>query len=108
MDAPTVEASEIHEEDWSEDTSAEAVRAREEAQLTGAVSKLVMADDQELPMAERLHIFFQYLQDRAQQQPFPATDVLNKAERLDCKEKGIMVLADVLLNSEDILARIKK
>ena len=83
------------------------VRAREEAQLSGAVSKLVMAEDAERPMPERLDLLFVYVQERVAQVPFPASEVLGKAERLDCKEKGIMVLADVLLDGDDILARLK-
>lgn len=37
------------------------MRAREEAQLSGAVSKLVMAEDQELPMSERLDLLYTYV-----------------------------------------------
>eukprot|EP00730_Choanoeca_flexa_P018661 TRINITY_DN9086_c0_g1_i2.p1 TRINITY_DN9086_c0_g1~~TRINITY_DN9086_c0_g1_i2.p1 ORF type:complete len:432 (+),score=152.60 TRINITY_DN9086_c0_g1_i2:233-1528(+) len=107
VEAPEAVESEIIDDEWSEDTSAEAVRKREEAQLSGAVSKLVMAEDQDLPMSDRLDLLFKYVNERVNKVPFPASEVLGKAERLDCKEKGVMVLADVLLNDEDVVGRLK-
>lgn len=73
-EAPTgdVEAPEIDEErdaefeEWSADTSVQAVRARED-NLTGAAAKLVMAEDAELNMNERLELFFKYVKDKLQE-----------------------------------------
>lgn len=48
-----------------------------------------------------------YVKERVNKVPFPASEVLSKAERLDCKEKGVMVLVDVLLDGDDIMARLK-
>lgn len=98
----------VDEDDWSVDTSAAAVRAREEAQLSGAVSKLVLAADSERSMEERLELFHQYVEERRNQEKFPAKDVLAMAERLECKEKGVMVLVELLLDDDEILVNIKR
>jgi len=102
------ETREVDEDDWSVDTSAAAVRAREEAQLSGAVSKLVLAADSERTMEERLELFHQYVEERRSQDKFPAKDVLAMAERLECKEKGVMVLVELLLDDDEILVNIKR
>lgn len=102
------EVREVDEDDWSVDTSAEAVRAREEAQLSGAVSKLVLAADSERTMEERLELFHRYVEERCDQAKFPSKDVLAMAERLECKEKGVMVLVELLLDDDDILVNIKR
>ncbi|EDQ90180.1 uncharacterized protein MONBRDRAFT_32075 [Monosiga brevicollis MX1] len=108
IEAPDVMADDDDDDvDWSVDTSAEAVRAREQAQLSGAVTKLVQAEDQDLPLPERLEIFFKFLKEKASEDKFPAREVLQKAELLDCKEKGIMALTEVLLDREDLVNVLK-
>jgi len=109
VDAP--EVREVDEEDWSEDTSAEAVRAREGQNLTGTVSKLVMANDAEKTIEEKLEIFHTSVLKSRDQKTFPAKDVLALAERLDCKEKGVMVLVELIVEDASVnnfIANLKR
>lgn len=93
--------------DWSVDTSEEAVRARQE-QLGAGVAGLTMTDDLEKSIEERMDIFLKFVERRRDQQPFPEMEVLAEAERLECRDKGVMILAEALLNTEDIVPQLKK
>ncbi|EGD78511.1 EIF5 protein [Salpingoeca rosetta] len=96
------------DEEWTEDTSAEAVRRREESQLTGAVSKLMASADADLPMDERVNLFHAFLKERVDQEPFPTKEVIDKALVLDVLDAAGVVLVEVLLEGSNILALLKK
>jgi len=81
--APDAAAEEL---DWAIDTSEEAVRQRE-AEISGAVNSLILSNDSERPMAERLEIFEAFVNDAKTKAKFPAKEVLGQATRLDCMEK---------------------
>lgn len=96
----------VDEDDWSADTSEEAVKQRMEL-LTGAIVGLATNDDLELASEDRLQKFFDFVQARASQNKFPAKEVVVEAERLDVKDKGVMVLVEILLdveNTDDLIA----
>ena len=59
-----------------------------------------------LPSPIFLPIIHAVLKARAALTPFPIRDVLGEAERLDCKEKGVISLAGLLLDDDNIVARI--
>eukprot|EP00049_Salpingoeca_infusionum_P023586 m.12963 g.12963 ORF g.12963 m.12963 type:complete len:440 (+) comp5884_c0_seq1:309-1628(+) len=106
--APDMSEIQVDEDDWCEDTDADAVRAREEEELSGAVAKMVMSEKQELPMAQRLQELYDYVIEHRDDAEFPEEQINSKAELLDCKEKGTMVLVDALLNQEDVVPPLKK
>lgn len=105
IDAPAMAASGTKDEDWSVDTSEEAVRLRAEA-LGSGVSGLTMTEDLEKSIGERLGIFDAYVSSRVASGKFNAKEVLGEADRLDCKEKGVKVLASHLWNNSELLERI--
>ncbi len=87
------------------DTSEEAVRAR--ATELGGAANLTMTDDLSRPIRERLDIFETFVAARAGLKALPAKEILAEAVRLDCKERGIFVLADRLLGSgNEIVPRL--
>lgn len=97
---------------WSADTSDAAVRAR--AADLGAVATLTATDDLERPAGERLGLFEAFVDARlaagAAGAALPARDIITEAERLDVKERGVLVLADRLWGASpaDVVARIEK
>lgn len=108
IDAPEAKAGGDEDEDWSVDVSEEAVRLRTQELGTG-VTSLTQTDDLELPMEKRLKIFEKYVTARINDTKFPAKEVVGEAERLECKEKGVMVVVEQLLSSApDVLAAAKK
>jgi translation initiation factor 5 len=93
--------------EWSVDTSEEAARKRAEDLGTG-VTSLTMTDDLEKPVAERLQIFETFVEAKMSLDTLPAKAVVSEADRLDCKNKGIMVLVGILFKDGDIVATLKK
>lgn len=104
IDAPKIQEKE-DDGGWSVDTSEEAVRARAEA-LGSGVTGLTMTEDLEKSMTDRLGIFDAFVSARVAAGKFPAKEVLGEADRLDCKEKGVKVLALHLWNNAELLERI--
>lgn len=99
---------EVGEElEWAIDTSEEAVRLRE-SEISGAVNSMILSNDAERPMSERLELFEAFVKDAKTKAKFPAKEVLGQATRLECKEKGVLVLADLLLNEDDIVGAIDR
>ena len=95
------------DDDWAVDTSEAAVRARTAA-LGGGVTHLTHTDDLDKSMSERLAIFADYISERLKLPKLPQKEVIKEAERLDCKEKGTMVLVQGLLLEGDVLATLAK
>lgn len=106
--APDVVGEEEDDDmDWSVDTSEEAARERAAALGTG-VTGLTMTNDLEKSMPERLEIFETYVSAKMKLPKFPAKEVVAEAERLDCKDKGIMVLVGALFKEGDVLQLLAK
>jgi len=95
-------------DDWSADTSEEAVNKRM-AGLGEGVKGLTFNNDLEKSMEERFNIFFNFVKNKinAGVDNLPDKDIVAEAERLDIKDKGVMVLAELLFN-ENILTQIPK
>jgi len=47
--------------DWGEDTSDAAVKARQEAELSGATKNIVISDDLEKSAQERVDMFYSFV-----------------------------------------------
>lgn len=102
--APDAEINPDGEVEWSVDTSEDAVRAR--AAGLGGAANLTHSDDLERSENDRLQLFDQFVSARLGQKTFPAKEVLAEADRLDVKERGVMVLVDRLWTG-DVIARTK-
>jgi translation initiation factor 5 len=93
---PIVDEEEDEDDmEWSVDTSEEAARLRA-AELGTGVTGLTATNDLEKPIEERLEIFEKYVLARMGEDKFPAKEVVAEADRLDCKDKGVMVLVGTL------------
>jgi len=103
-------ANNHHDEvdDWSADTSEEAVQKRM-AGLGEGVKGLTFNNDLEKSVEERFNIFFKFVKNKINEgvDNLPDKEILAEAERLDIKDRGVMVLAELLFN-EDILNQIPK
>jgi len=109
IDAPdAVGDDDGNDDDWSVDVSEEAVRQRTMDLGTG-VTSLTQTDDLERTVEERLVIFQNYVKARLGEAKFPAKDVIGEADRLECKDKGVMVVVELLLSkADDVFVAIKK
>jgi translation initiation factor 5 len=108
IDAPDAVDGDGDDDDWSVDVSEEAVRQRT-ADLGTGVTSLTQTDDLERPIEDRLKIFQKYVEARVGDAKFPAKDVIGEADRLECKEKGVMVVVELLLSkADDVFVAIKK
>lgn len=107
IDAPDAVDDAGDDDDWSVDVSEAAVRERTQALGTG-VTHLTQTDDLERSLDERLEIFSKYCEERVSLAKFPAKEVVGEAERLECKDKGTMVLVGVLITkADDVFASFK-
>lgn len=104
--APVPEDDGDDDVDWGEDVSEEAVRARQAAALSGAAAAMTMTADLDRPVEERLEMFQTFVKARTSLPKFPAKEVLAEADRLECREKAILVLIEVLLDNENPIAAI--
>jgi len=95
-------------DDWGEDTSEEAVKKRMEG-LGEGVKTLTFNNDLDKSIEERFNIFFKFVKNKINEgvDNLPDKDIVVEAERLDIKDRGVMVLAELLFN-EDILTQIPK
>jgi translation initiation factor 5 len=96
------------DEEWSADTSAEAVRERMQELSTNAAGLTVTADTEQ-PLAVRIEAFFAFVKVRKDRGRLlkEATNVLSEAKRLDVVDKGAMVVAEVVFD-KNILSQIKE
>jgi len=98
-------------EDWSVDTSQEAVKARME-NLSDQASALALHDDLEKTSGERVNIFYKFVEDIKQKGGIPAVagavqKIRAEAERLEIMDKAAGILAE-LLYTEKLLTQIKE
>lgn len=97
--------------DWGEDTSDAAVKARQEAELSGATKNIVISDDLEKSAQERVDMFYSFVKQRKVAGEVNGTErekeVVLEAERLEIRDKAPLVLAE-LLYDVNILAQIKQ
>lgn len=95
------------DDDFGDDATEEAARARALAQLSAGIASLTVTDDLERSSSDRLDLFRSFVVANTGDSKF-GSKVVAEAERLDCKEKGIMVLVDTLLNSDtEFVSRAK-
>lgn len=87
------------DDDWSVDTSEDAVAKRLEA-LTDGAKVITLNDDLEKTQQERLDIFYTFVKKRLDSGRLDGSDkeILAEAERLDIKDKGPLVLTELLFN----------
>lgn len=95
-------------DDWGEDTSEEAVKRRME-DLGEGVKTLTFNNDLDKPIEDRFNIFFNFVKNKINEgvDKLPDKDIVQEAERLDIKDRAVMVLAELLFN-ENILTQIPK
>lgn len=103
-DLPT--ASKTNDDDWSTDTSAEAVRERM-SQLGVGVKGLTHNQDLEKTLEERFEIFFKFVKDKVKAGNIVNKEIVAEADRLDIKDRAVLALAETLLD-KDILTQISK
>lgn len=107
-DEVVVKSSSDAVDDWSADTSEEAVQKRM-AGLGEGVKGLTFNNDLDKSIEERFNIFFKFVKNKINEgvDNLPDKDIVAEAERLDIKDRGVMVLAELLFN-ENILSQIPK
>jgi translation initiation factor 5 len=95
--------------DWGDDTSDAAVKKRME-DLTSGVKNLAMDNDLEKPEAERINIFHDFVKAKIAGDSLSSVDkeIHTESERLEITAKAPIVLCELLLNDEKIIAAIKK
>lgn len=99
------------DEDWSVDVSEEAVRARQQADLSEGVKSLALTDDAEKPEKDRMDLFYKFLQIKMNEGSNKLDDkdkeVLGEAERLDVRAKSALILAELLFD-QNIIQQVKQ
>ncbi|XP_069494223.1 eukaryotic translation initiation factor 5 [Ambystoma mexicanum] len=96
------------DEDWGEDTTAEAQRRRME-EISDHAKNLTLSEELEKPIEDRVNILFNFVKKRKDEGVIDSSDkeILAEAERLDVKAMGPLVLTEVLFD-ERIREQIKK
>jgi len=89
------------EDDWLDDTSAEAVKSRMK-DLTDHAASMTMNDDLEKPEKERVDIFYNYVKkivksNNIKQQ---AKSIINEVKRLEVNNKAPLVLIELLCDAD--------
>eukprot|EP00128_Syssomonas_multiformis_P002928 Colp12_sorted_trinity150504_noHs@2599 len=90
---PRVVGKSKEDEDWSVDTSEEAVRARM-AGLTSAAKSMALDDDVERPVNERKELLYKFALNPENK----AKDIVEEAKRLDLTEKAPGILVHAFFN----------
>lgn len=87
------------DDDWAVDTSKDAVAKRME-DLSNGARGITLNDDLEKTQQERLDIFYNYVKRKIEEGKIELADkeVEAEAERLDIKDKGPLVLSELLFN----------
>jgi len=103
-DVPT--ESKAATDDWSTDTSVEAVRERM-SKLGSGVKGLTHNEDLEKSIEERFQLFFEFVKNKINSDSIPSKEIVAEAERLDIKDRAVLVLAELLFN-QNILTQISE
>lgn len=106
IDAPDAIGDDDDDDVFGDDATEEAARERAK-ELGGGVISLTQTDDLEKSMSERLEIFHKFVESRLKEPKFPAKEVISESERLECKDKGVMILVQSLW-CQDTLQAMKK
>lgn len=75
-------------------------------QLTGAMAALAMNEDLDKPIEDRLDMFYNWLGKQKKAGPLNASVVVAEADRLDIKDKAVLLLCRSLFDAE-VLQQIK-
>lgn len=96
------------DDDWSVDTSEEAVQLRM-GNLTSGVKGLALTDDAEKPQEERFKLFYSFVKEKKESKTLEKStkEIVAEAERLDIKDKAVLALSEVLFDS-NMLSQIPK
>lgn len=97
----------VNEHDWCVDTDADAVAKRMESLSTGAKG-LMLNDDLEKTAQERLDLFYEFVKKHKETGTIENLhkELVGEAERLDIKDKAVLVLCELLLG-ENIIQEVK-
>ncbi|XP_022094015.1 eukaryotic translation initiation factor 5-like [Acanthaster planci] len=89
------------DDDWSVDTSEDAVAERMQS-LTSGAKGITLNDDLGKSPKERLDMLYNFVKNKKDQGKLAGADkeILVEADRLDIKEKGPLVLAELLLDAD--------
>lgn len=101
------ENGESDDNDWCDNTDADAVAKRMEVLTTGAKS-LTLNDDLEKSQQERLDLFYEYVKRHQENKTLDNMhkEIVAEAERLEIKEKAPLVLCELLFD-KNIMQQIK-
>lgn len=107
--APDKNGSECDDDDddWAVDTSEEAIAKRME-DLTDGAKGITLNEDLEKTQTERLNIFYNFVKSYKETGKLEGADkeIVIEAERLDVKEKGMLVLSELLFDG-NMMSQIK-
>lgn len=106
-DMETTVTEEAEDDDWAVDVSAEAVKARMQ-DLTHGAKGLTVNDDLEKTEKARIDLFYEFVRTRRDCGQLAGADkeILAEAERLDVRDKGPLVLSELLF-TENMLAQVR-
>lgn len=92
------------DEEWSEDTSEEAVRQRQE-ELGDGIKGLTVNTDLSKTVEQRANLFYEYVKKKLGDEKLNDVEILGEANRLDIKDKAPLLLTELLFD-ENILEQI--
>ena len=110
---PTVDinSSAADDEDWGEETDADAVRNRLN-QLSTGTKNLMLNDDLEKSQVERMQILYEFVVKKSEQADLTVGEnqkaIKAEADRLDICDKAVIVLCEVLLKGLNFPTLIEK
>lgn len=109
IDAPEARnnGDEDDDDDWGEDATEEAARQRA-MELSSGVTALTQTDDLEKSTSQRLNMFHAFVEAKLKEPKFPAKEVIGEADRLECKDRGVQVLVQLLWSGGDTVTKMKK
>lgn len=109
--APEAVDRDDDDEDWAEETTAEAQRRRME-EISDHAKNLTLTGDLEKPLEERVNIFYNFVKQRKENETIDKADkdILAEAERLDVKAMGPLILSELLfdVNIRDQIKKYKR
>lgn len=96
------------DDDWSVDTSEEAVQKRI-GYLTSGVKGLALSEDSEKPQEERFNLFYSFVKEKKESNSLEKSgkEIVAEAERLDIKDKAVLALSEVLFD-KNMVSQIPK